>query len=297
LTDVSAESTRVVVGGTTTVGARLLDQNRDPISGHPVRFRVAEGGGSVSAGEVHTDADGRAATEWTLGVEAGTNRLEASVENLETRTVQVRGDPDVAATVQIEGPESVHYGTNASVEIVAADQHGNEIEFPNVEWFSSDEEIFRANGKTLIPRGMGFAQLIARVDEAADTLDVEVLPPSLNLSIDGLYINQSVQRYDGSLPLVAGRPGLLRVFGVANETNSRRPDIEVRIYHEGVVVETKTLKASRSVVTEVDEGDFDSSWNVEIAGELIQPGMAIRAEISPDRSIPEADYDDNVFPL
>jgi len=97
LTGVSAESTRVVVGGTTTVGARLLDQNRDPIGGHPVRFRVTEGGGSVSAGEVHTDADGRASTEWTLGVEAGTNRLEVLIapvdEAADTLDVEVLPSP------------------------------------------------------------------------------------------------------------------------------------------------------------------------------------------------------------
>jgi hypothetical protein len=37
-------------------------------------------------------------------------------------------------------------------------------------------------------------------------------PPPFEVGIDGVYLTQSVQDYAGTVPLVQGRAGLLRVF-------------------------------------------------------------------------------------
>ena len=52
---------------------------------------------------------------------------------------------------------------------------------------------------------------------------------TLNLRIDGLYLTQSTQTYDPTVPLVSGRNGYLRVFVVANESNTARPAVRVRL--------------------------------------------------------------------
>ena len=47
----------------------------------------------------------------------------------------------------------------------------------------------------------------------------------LNLCVDGAYITQAVQTFDNSVPLVAGRNALLRVFVRANTANSAQPAV------------------------------------------------------------------------
>ena len=68
-------------------------------------------------------------------------------------------------------------------------------------------------------------------------------PQTLNFNIDGMYIVQSVQRYDGTVPLIQDRDGYLRVFVTANLANTETPDVRVRLYHSGALVQTYTLNA------------------------------------------------------
>jgi hypothetical protein len=116
---------------------------------------------------------------------------------------------------------------------------------------------------------------------------------TLNLRIDGLYITQSTQTYDPSVPLVSGRNGYLRVFVVANESNTARPAIRVRLSNPE---RTLTIPAPGPVPTRVDEGSLTSSWNIEIPAASIQPGLTITAELDPANEIKETNENDNRFP-
>jgi hypothetical protein len=120
---------------------------------------------------------------------------------------------------------------------------------------------------------------------------------TLNIWVDGLYLTQATQRYDGTVPLVAGRNAYLRVFVRANQANTARPDVRVRLYSGPALVETVSIPASSpSVPTEVDEGALGRSWNVELAGALVQPGLRVLADLDPASLIAEVDRADNRFP-
>ena len=108
----------------------------------------------------------------------------------------------------------------------------------------------------------------------------------LNLIIDGLHITQSVQRYDGSIPLVRGRDGYLRIFGRANISNGAVPPVRVRLYQNGAVVRDVRIPAGASSVPEaIDQGILGTSWNLPVEGALIQPGLSVLAEIDPDNEV------------
>ena len=62
----------------------VLDEHDEPIVGAVVTFAVTTGGGTLSAITATTDANGRASTRLTLGSDAGTNTVSASVEGLES---------------------------------------------------------------------------------------------------------------------------------------------------------------------------------------------------------------------
>ena len=64
----------------------VLDQNDAAFAGASVTFSVTGGGGTLSAATATTDANGHATTKLTLGSEAGTNTVTATVEGLDPVT-------------------------------------------------------------------------------------------------------------------------------------------------------------------------------------------------------------------
>ena len=64
----------------------VLDQNGSAFAGAVVTFSVTAGGGTLSATTATTDASGRARSTLTLGNDAGTNTVTATVAGLGTVT-------------------------------------------------------------------------------------------------------------------------------------------------------------------------------------------------------------------
>ena len=119
----------------------------------------------------------------------------------------------------------------------------------------------------------------------------------LNLRIDGLYLTQSVQTYSGSIPLVKGRDGYLRVFVTANQVNASAPPVQVRFYNGGVLASTVIINPpGASVPQSPNEGTLNSSWNIPVSKTLIQPNLSILAQVDPMNTVAESDETDNTFP-
>lgn len=118
-----------------------------------------------------------------------------------------------------------------------------------------------------------------------------------NLRIDGLYLTQSVQTYDGSVPLVKDRDGYLRVFVTATQPNLATPTVRVRFFSNGVQVSESMISAPGvSVPQSPNEGNLSSSWNLPVPKALIQPNLSILAEVDTPNAVVEADETDNAFP-
>jgi hypothetical protein len=119
----------------------------------------------------------------------------------------------------------------------------------------------------------------------------------LNLTIDHMYLVQSVQRPDGSIPLVKDKDAVLRVFVRANEQNSARPVVRVELRQGGQVVLTRTITSPTFSVPTIIDDNTTAAWTTTVAGSLIQPGLSMDAELDPTGEIPELDENDNLFPL
>jgi hypothetical protein len=119
----------------------------------------------------------------------------------------------------------------------------------------------------------------------------------LDLRIDGLYLTQSVQTYSGSVPLVKGRDGFLRVFVTASQANASAPTVRVRFYNSGVLASTVVINApGASVPQSPNEGTLSSSWNIPVSKTLIQANLSILADVDPTNAVAESDETDNEFP-
>lgn len=120
--------------------------------------------------------------------------------------------------------------------------------------------------------------------------------PTVNLSIRNLYLTQSTQTLTGAVPLVANRAAFLRVFVVANQSNTAKPVVKVTLRRGGTSSERTINAPSGGVPTSVEEGALGSSWNLALDASLIQPGLSISAEVDPGNLIPESNENDNAFP-
>ena len=77
----------------------VSDENGAAMAGVVVSFTVTAGGGTLSAATATTDANGRAATRLTLGSDAGTNTVSATVEGLEPVTFTATGQKSPFASL------------------------------------------------------------------------------------------------------------------------------------------------------------------------------------------------------
>lgn len=122
-------------------------------------------------------------------------------------------------------------------------------------------------------------------------------PPGLNLTIDGLHVQQVVQAYAGTVPLIAGRDGLLRVFVKASQANGAAPTVRVRFYNGAALTNTITISApTASVPTAITEGTLTSSWNYLIPAASMVTGLKILADVDPTNTVTESSETDNTFP-
>jgi hypothetical protein len=118
-----------------------------------------------------------------------------------------------------------------------------------------------------------------------------------NLRVDGVYLVQSVQTYDRSVPLVRDRDALLRVFVTANQVNAAAPDVYVTLYADGEPIAERTIPApGLSTPLAPDEATLNSSWNVILDRSLIQANLSIVATVDPGNLVVEGDESDNTFP-
>ncbi len=97
------------------------------------------------------------------------------------------------------------------------------------------------------------------------------------------YLTQSVQSREFPVPLIAGRPALLRVFlAQENGDGSRVPEVRATFYVDDARIHRVDIPASSArVPAAIDEGSLTGSANADVPGSVIRPGLEMVIEIDP----------------
>ena len=120
---------------------------------------------------------------------------------------------------------------------------------------------------------------------------------SLNLGIAGVQLIQSTQRTDNSIPMVANRDALLRVFVTANSANTVTPAVRVRVFSGLTQLDSLDVTAPGTGVPQtVDTAALSASWNVLIPAAHVVSGLAYQVEVDPGDAVAETDETDNRWP-
>jgi hypothetical protein len=228
----------------------------------------------------------------SIGVTAGPSGLAAVSYSVATGRIQltVVGLPSGAAgSVTVSGPGGYLRQAAASETLAGLAPGTYAVDASSIA--SADTTYLPAPASQSAELGAGEAAPIGV------TYAPSYRATTLNLSVNGLYLTQATQRFDGTVPLVAGRDAYLRVFVLANEANLQRPQVRVRLYNGATLVRTATIAASAvGVPVVLDEGTLARSWNVAVPGALVQPGLRVLADVDPESAIAEVSRADNRFP-
>ena len=153
-----------------------------------------------------------------------------------------------------------------------------------------------ANGAIYVPNFSSQTITLSPATTAVVTVNYARSDGLLNLTIDGVTVTQSVQTYSGTVPLVAGRDGYIRVFARANQSTSATSNVRVKLFMGNTLVNTITLTNGSQVPTAPDQADLATSWNGIVPGQFVQPGLRILADVDPANTVVEGNETDNAFP-
>ncbi len=107
-------------------------------------------------------------------------------------------------------------------------------------------------------------------------------PREATIKIAAAYITQAAQNLDGTVPLVAGRDGLLRVFATSDVVNSWGIEGHVTVFTGPGQWEGSMTAPEGGIGLEVEESRLDSSFNMQIPGEQLGPGSTVLIRLTPD---------------
>ena len=179
------------------------------------------------------------------------------------------------------------------LEIVVRDQNGEVMAVPSwaeVSWETSDASLAEVSGDGLVGTRRGGAVIVrAKLADLGDAVRLRVNPSQVVLTAPMIYLTQAAQSPRGLVHLVAGRPALLRVFMIGDETSFYAPAVRVTLFQgDTEVYQQVLLPPTEHTPSEVVEGDLEGSFNAVIPGAAIRPGVTMVVELDPEGLVPLA---------
>ena len=196
--------------------------------------------------------------------------------------------PGAAADVTVTGPGGYSKALTASETISGLAPGSYTVAANSVATSGAQYDPSPATQNVTLAGG-GTAS--AAVSYAAGT------PGAANLQVAGLYLTQSVQTLNRTVPLVKNRDGFLRVFVTANQVGTLAPVVRVRLYSNGSLTSTTLINPpSPTAPLAPDESTLSNSWNLAVPGSEVQPNLSVLVDVDPNNLIAEGNEADNVFP-
>jgi hypothetical protein len=253
-------------------------------------------GGSISPSSLTVDHGSTAS--FTVTADTGysivsVNGCSGSLDGTTYTTGVITGPCMVSASFSLNTyPVTATAGSNGSISPSSANvTHGDTAAFSVTPSSGYAIDSVSGCGGALSGSTYTTGPITAACTVTASFIDL------LAISIESVQLNQSVQDTDGSLPAVAGRPGLLRIVLRADRTNTETPDVRVRLFRDGVQQWERILPARNvGVPTNPALWVETQTWNIALTAAEVQLGVAIEAVADPQQAINLANREATRFP-
>ena len=185
----------------------------------------------------------------------------------------------------------IKVGDVGKLTVTVFDKEGQAIPGPPSwappDWQVSDPaKIDFATDGSFTALGNGDVRIGAGLAGLRDRTGVLISPSRVVLSAPAVYLNQVVQNLEGSVPLIAGRDALLRVFVTGDQVSYYEPRAFGDFVQDGALVHTAEMAPPYLIPDAVNERWQIHSFNAVIPGDVIQPGVALSVELDPDGVVP-----------
>ena len=185
-------------------------------------------------------------------------------------------------------------GDPARITVHVFDQEGTPMRWPSWAppmWTVSDPDALEIapDGELNALRG-GELRVGARVAGLGVETGLRINPTSVRLTAPVIYLNQVIQHPEASVPLIAGREALLRVFVTGDQVSFYAPPhVRATFYLDGRVVLSELVEPGSDLIpVDVQEGRIDRSYDVPVPGELIRPGLELVVELDTEGVVPKS---------
>jgi hypothetical protein len=198
----------------------------------------------------------------------------------------------VPSSIRLESKvATVVEGSPVPLTATVLDQHGNPFErvpgWAGPVWSSANSSLVGVQEGGLMALQPGATSATVRVGGLSATATVRVNPRALAVEVAGVYLTQSIQAMNGSVPLIQGRDALVRVFLRGDQVNFFSPRVRVQLYQGGTLARTLDLEpGGDSIPTALREGSLHASWNAVVPASLVQPGLSVVVEADPGEVVP-----------
>ena len=187
-------------------------------------------------------------------------------------------------------------GEPTKLEFVVKDENGETLSVPSWAppvWEVSNSSVAEmGRDGTLMGKRGGRVEITGRLSGLEADARFRMNPDKVRLSAPSIYLVQAAQNREGTVPLIAGRPALLRVFAVADQVNwLEPPSVRVTFLRDGtgVVLEQHIAPRTEVIPAQIIESNLDASFNVKIPGSLVQPGIRLVVELDTEGVVPLAE--------
>ena len=204
-------------------------------------------------------------------------------------------EPDVLPHDMVILPQDtlITTGDQISLSVVVYDEDGNIMEGPP-SWAPPRWHVNVAGAVELDRNGDLVGLKGSAVNVTGNLAGIESLtrlrvnPSSVVLSAPVIYLNQVIQNPAGTVPILAGRKALLRVFATGHETSFYEPSVRAEFYRDGQVIHTEVMSPiSDQLPDHVNETRIDRSYNAVIPGDVLQPGVELVVVLDPEGVVPQ----------
>ncbi|MYH50342.1 MAG: hypothetical protein F4151_12660 [Gammaproteobacteria bacterium] len=134
--------------------------------------------------------------------------------------------------------------------------------------------------------------------ESVETRSGPTCDGIFSVSVAEAHLSQATQGVGGGVPLIAGRPGLVRVLATADRANDFRPSARAAFVVDGSEAHAAdmALESSRGLAESLP-GQLDQWYQAAIPAAALRPGVEMAVRIDPDSTMPRAALDEVRIPL
>lgn len=119
-----------------------------------------------------------------------------------------------------------------------------------------------------------------------------------SVSVAEAHLSQATQDVGGAVPLIAGRPGLVRVLATADRANDFKPGARAAFVVDGREAHAAemALESTRGLAENLP-GRLDQWYQAAIPAAVLRPGVEMAVRVDPDSTMPRATLDEVRLPL